>query len=171
MKRALLVIAQRNYQDLELSGTRDVLLEAGFTVEFASSEAGACHGKFGGIEQADFALRDVVVKEYDCIAFIGGPGAAVFASDPEALRIANEAAHAEIPLGAICIAPVILAKARVLEGRRATAWDDDGKQSALLTQYGATFTGDSVVVDGNIATGNGPDAAEEFGRALVRIAR
>ena len=170
MKRVLLIIAQRNYQDLELSGTRDVLLEAGFAVELASSKAGECRGKFGGIEQADFALRDVVVKEYDCIAFIGGPGAAAFASDPEALRIANEAARAELPLGAICIAPIILAKARVLEGRRVTAWDGDGRQSTLLTQYGATFTGDSVSVDGRIVTGNGPDAAQEFGRALVRMA-
>lgn len=169
MKKALLVIAQDGYQDVELSGTRDSLIQSDFEVVIASEEKGECNGKLGGTEQAVIAIRDVIVRDYDCIAFIGGPGAAALASDPEALRIAHEAARAELPLGAICIAPAILAKARVLKGKKATAWNGNGEQSTLLEKYGATFTGDSVTVDGNVVTGNGPDAAQEFGRALASL--
>lgn len=74
-----------------------------------------------------------------------------------------------MPLGAICIAPTILAKAHVLEGRRATVWNVDEKQSQLLEKYGAEYTGEAVTIDGNIVTGNGPKAAVEFGKALAAL--
>lgn len=169
MSRVLLVIAQEEYQDRELQGTRDALLRAGCTIVLASTVVGECRGKFGGREEAEIALADVQVRTYDRIAFIGGPGAAALAGDPQALRVAHEAARAGIPLGAICIAPIILAKARVLEGRKATVWDSGGEQAALLEKYGAEYTGDTVTVDGLIVTANGPAAAEEFGRTLAAL--
>ncbi len=169
MKPALLILAQTGYQDIELAGTRDALLEAGFTILLASDHIGECTGKFGGSEQAQVALKDIQVTDYDRIAFIGGPGASALAEHPEALRIANETARANIPLGAICIAPTILAKAHVLEGKKATVWDKDGVQKDLLEEYGAEYTGDLVTVDGLIVTGNGPEAAEEFGKTLVAL--
>lgn len=169
IRKALLIIAQKGFQDVELKGTRDSLKEAGFEIVLASPAGGQCIGKFGGEEQAALSLRDVAVADYDRIAYIGGPGAAALASDPEALRIANETVRLEKPLGAICIAPTILAKAHVLDGRKATVWNNDGEQSKLLEQYGATYTGDTVTVDGMIVTGNGPEAAVEFGKALASL--
>ncbi|MDP7477445.1 MAG: DJ-1/PfpI family protein, partial [Candidatus Peribacteraceae bacterium] len=130
---------------------------------------GTCAGTLGGSEEATVSLGDVKVSNYDRIAFVGGPGAAAYASDSDALRIANEAYRADMPLGAICIAPTILAKAQVLSGKRATVWNEDGQQSEVLETYGATFTGDTVTVDGNIVTGNGPAAAEEFGKTLAML--
>jgi protease I len=38
----------------------------------------------------------------------------------------------------------------------------------MLEGKGAKYTGKSVEVDGNIITGNGPDAAREFGRAIAK---
>lgn len=167
--KALLIIAKEGYQDKELEGTRTGLTDAGFDVLLASTEVGACTGKLGGTEEAAVALSDVTVTDYDRIAFIGGPGAATLASNGDALKIANDAHRAGMPLGAICIAPTILAKAHVLEGKEATAWDSGGEQIALLEQYGASYTGELVTVDGKVVTGNGPEAAEEFGRTLAAL--
>lgn len=167
MKEALVVIAQRGFQDRELAGTREALVAAGFSVVLASTHAGACAGKFGSTEQADIALADVDVTEYDRIAFIGGPGAAALADDADARRIAVQAVKAGIVLAAICIAPTILAKAGVLAGKRATVWDSGGEQNALLQTHGAHVTGERVTVDGRIITGNGPDAAQEFGTTFA----
>ena len=75
MKKSLLIIAQQGFQDVELDGTRKGLVDAGFSIVLASTEAGECTGKFGGKETATVALRDVNVADYDRIAFIGGPGA------------------------------------------------------------------------------------------------
>ncbi|MFH1670476.1 MAG: DJ-1/PfpI family protein [Patescibacteria group bacterium] len=169
MKQALIIIAQQGYQDMELGGTRDGLVAAGFEIVIGSSEVGSCSGKLGGSEKATIALKDVKVKDYDCIGFIGGPGTIQFFDDPEALRIAHEAVRLQKPLGAICIAPIILAKAKVLDGKKATVWDSGGEQKRVIEQYGAQYTGDNITVDGMIVTANGPPAAAEFGRTLAAL--
>lgn len=171
MKTALLVIAQNGYQDVELAGTQNALLAAGFEVTLASSEAGPCIGKFGGSEEALFAVREVDALSYDVLAFIGGPGAGVFKDDPAMLDLIKRRAATGKLLGAICIAPTALAVAGVLDGKRSAVWDDgQGTQIKLLEQHGATYTGDRVTVDGTIVTANGPEAAEEFGQALAKMA-
>jgi len=169
MKQALLIIAKQGFQDMELNGTRDGLVTAGFEIVLGSSQAGPCSGKLGGTEEASVALKDVNVEDYDRIAFIGGPGASQFFDDPEALRVAHETVRAGKPLGAICIAPLILAKAKVLAGKEATVWDSGGEQQKELEKYEAIYTGDSVTVSDNIVTANGPPAAEEFGKTLAAL--
>ena len=170
MRIALIILAQQGFQDHEYEGTRKGLVDAGFSIVIGSKKKGECTGKFGGRVDATVALKDVKVTDYDRIGFIGGPGAAAYASDHEALKIANDTVRANIPLGAICIAPTILAKARVLENRKATVWDDGQRtQINMLEDMGVIYTGDTVTVDGLIVTGNGPEAAEEFGRAFARL--
>jgi protease I len=169
MSKALIILAQERYQDLEYQGTRSGLEDAGNDIIVASKEVGTCSGSLGGTQEATVALKDVDVADYDVIAFVGGPGAAALASDPDALKIANEAYRADMPLGAICIAPTILAKAQVLSGKRATVWDSGGEQIELLETYGAEYTGETVTIDGKIVTGNGPAAAEEFGKILAAM--
>ncbi len=171
-KKALLIIAQKDYQDREYERTSAELERGGLEVTVASGEGGTCTGKFGGSVLNTIALAQVKIADFDCIIFIGGPGAEAYVRHPEALRLAHEAVAASLPLGALCIAPLILAKARVLEGRQATVWDDGrGTQAAILKQAGAVYTGDSVTRDGMIVTGNGPEASEEFGRTLVELTR
>ena len=169
LKPALIVIAPKGYQDRELADTRDALERAGVETVIASTEIGICKGKFGGEEQADVALKNVNILAYDLLVFIGGPGAAQLAYDQDALNLAKEWAETKKPLGAICIAPTILASAGVLQGRQATVWDNNGENAALLDREGVTYTGEDVTVDENIVTANGPEAAEEFGRVLASM--
>jgi protease I len=169
VRRALIIIAKTGYQDQEYAGTRAGLQAANFEIVIGSTEAGECLGKLGGTETADTALRDVEVADYDRVAYIGGPGAHSLKDEPEALRIAQEAVAARKPLGAICIAPTILAAAGVLHGKKATVWNGDGEQNAFLQSHGASYTGELVTVDGLIVTGNGPVAADAFGKALAEL--
>lgn len=168
-KKALIIIAQEGYQDKEYEGTRKGLEAGGYSIVVASSQPGPCTGKLGGTETAEMSMKDVDLSQFGCVAFIGGPGAAVYAKHPDALRIAHEAVERDMPLGAICIAPVILANAGVLRWKKATVWNEDGQQRDVLEDAGATFTGEDVTVDGKIVTGNGPAAAEKFGTTLAGI--
>jgi len=168
-RKALIIIAQEGYQDIELAGTRDGLLAAGFNVVLASRETGPCKGKLGGAEQASVALRDVKVADYECVALIGGPGSTMFLQDGEAHRIAREVVAAKKPLGAICFAPSILAAAGVLTGKRATVWNGDDEQGHFLTKHGANYTGEAITHDGLIVTASGPAAAQEFGSMLASL--
>lgn len=169
MFSALLILAQHGYQDFEYATTRKQLESAKFLITVASFKAGVCTGGLDGKEKASIGLKDVNVVLYDVIAFIGGPGASSFFTDPEAHRIAREALQQGKILGAICITPVILARAGVLKGKRATVWDSGGEQAAFLLDGGAQYTGENVTVDGKIVTANGPQAAEEFGRVIVGL--
>jgi protease I len=87
---------------------------------------------------------------YDAIVFVGGYE--YERDDPEAQRIAQEALAEGRVVAAICVAPITLARAGVVEGKRVTASTGVGE----LKQAGAIFTGASVERDGLIITANGP---------------
>ena len=67
-------------------------------------------------------------------------------------------------IASICAAPMVPGKRGLLRGRRATCYP--GFEEYL---DGANYTGGRVEVDGNMITGCGMGAAEEFGLALVRL--
>ena len=165
MSSALIIIAKEGFQDHEYEGTREGLEDAGPSITIASTETGMCTGKYGGTVEATVALKDVDVAQYDKIAFIGGPGAAPLMDNEDAKRIAREAVEKGKKLGAICVAPTILARAGVLRGKKATVFESDRNKN-ILAEEGASYTGHEVTVDGAIVTGNGPEAAEEFGEVL-----
>ncbi len=167
--KALLIIAPEGFQDHELRDTKAALESAGVVVTIAAKTKGICRGKLGGTAQAMFSLSEINVDRYDGIIFIGGPGARGYVKDSAALRIARDAHTKRKLIGAICIAPTILAAAGVLKDRRATVWNEDGSCEVFLSRGGAKYTGDAVTVDGLFVTANGPAAATEFGIKLVEL--
>ena len=98
-------------------------------------------------------------------AFIGGSGAKEYFNNKYAQGIAKQAAEKKKVLGAICIAPTILANAGVLKGVSATSFPSEESQ---LRSAGAKYTGSDVERDGLIITGSGPQAATQFGQAIVK---
>lgn len=169
MTRVFFIVAQENYQDHEYGAPKKILEEAGVEVVTAAKQIGLCKGSFGGTTEATVTLADVNVDDCDAIVFIGGSGAAVYLQDVQAHLTAQEAMNRGKVLAAICISPAILANAGVLEGKKATIWNQDGKQAEVLRKSGAIFVDENVVVDGKIVTANGPPAAEEFGRKILGL--
>ena len=86
-------------------------------------------------------------------------------------RIAQKAADINRVVGAICIAPAIIAKTGILEGKRATVWASplDKSMVKILEANGVIYEAKIVVIDGKIVTGNGPGAAKKFAEAIVRV--
>ena len=69
-------------------------------------------------------------------------------------------------VAAICLAPVILANAGVLKGRRATV---AGTEAKTIESRGAKYMGPGVTVDGNIVTGNAPKSSRLFGQKINEL--
>ena len=163
-KSALVVIAMKNFQDVELDGTLKGLKSKGFHYDLCSKEKNKeAIGKLGGKQTPTVAVKEVNVDQYNRVAFIGGPGALELADDEEVLDLARKFADAKKVVGAICVAPLILANAGLLNGKRATVWDSksgQGPEARALSSHGAIMVANPVVVDGSIITGNGPSAAE-----------
>ena len=115
--------------------------------------------------QPDILLNQVKVKDYDAILFIGGSGSSEYWNDKTAHGIAQEAVKQDKVLGAICIAPVTLANAGVLKGKKVTVWPSEGIK---IRNLGAQYIPSSVQVDGKIITADGPKSAKAFGEAIVK---
>jgi len=163
-KRAVLIVARNKFRDEELFETRRRLQNANVQTVIASTRLGLIKGVPQGRIEAALLLNDIVVDDFDAFVFIGGPGAREYFDNRIAFDIVREAAESGKVVGAICIAPTILARAGVLHGVRATAFASEEKR---LKKGGAVFTGAAVERDGKIITANGPEAAKQFGKALA----
>jgi protease I len=160
--RALLIIYPR-FEDNEYNIPRAVLEDAGVVVTVAAPSLDLVKGYYKQTEVLpDLRLTDARGSDYDAIVFAGGTGVDV--DDPEAHRIAQEALAEAKVVAAICVAPVLLAKAGVVEGKRVTA----ATQWNTLKQAGATVvTSGNVVRDGLLITANSPGGAREFGETIA----
>ena len=164
--KALLIIAQNNFRDEELSEPKAVLESAGIEVTVASITTNAAKGMLGMEVTPDLAVKDANADDYDAIVVIGGAGSPELANHQEVLDLLVDAAGKGKIIGSICMGPTVLAKAGILQGRKATVFSsgaDDVKAG------GAIYTNQDVVVDGKLVTATGPAVAKAFGKKLVEV--
>jgi len=164
-KKVLLIIAPSNFRDEELFDTKAELEKAGAATAIASRQTGTITGMLGGTAKATLSLSSAKASDFDAVVFVGGSGASSYFNDSTAQRIAKDTAAQGKVLAAICIAPSILANAGLLQGKNATAFSSE---SGNLQSKGANYTGSAVTVDGKIITANGPAAAKQFGKEIVK---
>ncbi len=158
-----MVVAPERFRDEELFVTREVLERAGHSTVVASTRAGQCPGsRGGGVEAVDLAD----VARFDALVLVGGGGTRLLFDDARVHEMVHSAVRDERVVAAICLAPVILARAGVLVGKRATV---AGTFAAELEQCGATYTGPGVTVDGLVVTANAPKASRAFGEAIAQL--
>lgn len=167
----LFIIAQKDFRDEELEEPKKVLEEAGHRVVIASITTEPAIGMFGMEVKPDLAVKDAKVDDYAGIVIIGGAGSPTLGNYDEVLTLLKDAFNEGKLIGAICLGPTVLAKAGILNGKRATVWASltarDGIE--VLESNGAVYVKEDVVVDGNIVTAKGPEVATEFGKKLVEM--
>jgi len=165
-KKILMIIASQNFRDEELLKPKKIFEKEGFKVTIASSSLNTATGMLGAKVKPEALINNVNVKDYDAVVFVGGIGATEYFGNPIALKIAQDSVRQGKILGAICIAPRILAEAGVLKGKKATVWKSEAN---ALKARGAIYTGEDVTVDGKIVTASGPNAAEAFANAILKL--
>lgn len=165
-KKVLMVIAPKDFRDEEYQKPRIVLENAGAQITVVSKGVKIATGTLGATVNIDKDLSEVNVADYDAIIFVGGVGASIYFNDQTAFSLAQQAVQQGKVVGAICIAPSILANAGILQGKNATCFSSE---AGNLQVKGANYTGQSVTIDGNIVTANGPGAAEEFGKKITEL--
>lgn len=161
-----MVIPPERFRDEELFDTRAALERAGHSVVVSSARVGRCLGSRGGHADAQTAIDSERARDYGAVVFVGGGGSKLLWDSPDAQRLAREATAEGEVLGAICLAPVILARSGVLDGRRATV---AGTEARTIEAAGAVYTGPGVTVDGRIVTANGPKSSTAFGERIAEL--
>lgn len=164
---SVLVPLAPGFEDLEATTIVDILRRAGVEVITAGLAPGLVQGSRGMRVQPDANLDDVMQREFDMIALPGGmPGSEHLKNDPRIQALLKRMAAAGRYTAAICAAPMALAAAGLLDGRRATSYPGvvDG-----LNLPGMVYLPQPVVVDGTVVTSRGPGTAMDFALALVEL--
>jgi protease I len=163
-----LVAAPQQFRDEELLVPRERLQAAGYTVQTVSTIAGEGTGMLGHTERFTQTLADVDVDKTEGIVVVGGYGAVEHLWNNEALyHLLQQASAANKLVAAICVAPVVLAKAGLLQGKTASVWPMP-ESLAAFEQAGATVSEQAVTAEGKLVTANSPEVAEAFAEAVLK---
>jgi protease I len=164
-RKVVMVIAPQNFRDEELLQPKKVLTEKGAEVMVACASLEMAKGMLGAEVKPDMLASEIKPEDWDAIILVGGTGATYYFEDPLVHSMLNEALKQDKIVGAICIAPVTLANAGILSGKKATVYSSEVQR---LKDKGAECTGKDVERDGKIITASGPQAAQEFGNAIAQ---
>ncbi|MCS7180019.1 MAG: DJ-1/PfpI family protein, partial [bacterium] len=145
---------------------KNIFEKNGIGVDIASIKKGTAKGMLGLKTNVNLTIDEVKETDYDCIVLVGGIGVEGLFKNQEVIKLVQNFYKSKKIIGAICLAPGILANAGVLNSKKATGFHT---VSTLLKEKGAIFTGKEVEVDGNIVTANGPGAAERFGNEILKL--
>lgn len=169
-KKIAIIIAFQDFRDEEYFITKSVFETAGFEIKTISTRQGKALGIFGGVVDIDLSIEEVKAQDFEAVVFAGGAGMAKNLDNEKMQKLAKDVFAQNKVLAAICIAPILLAKAGVLNGKKATVWQSPMDKSAvkILNQEGAQVVDEPIVVDGNIITADGPQSARKFGEAIAK---
>jgi 4-methyl-5(b-hydroxyethyl)-thiazole monophosphate biosynthesis len=111
----------------------------------------------------DTVIDTVRADDFDMLVLPGGqPGSDNLNADLRVKELIKSFSRKNKLLGAICAAPIVLAGAGVIEGRRVTSYPTyKGKLGNVV------YEEKSVVSDGNVLTSRGAGTALTFGLAIV----
>ncbi len=166
-KRVLMVIAPDGYKEEELSVPRDIFIEHGAEVDVASTHRGIARGMSGHEMKVNLSLDDVDISDYDAIVIAGGVGSKQYLwNDPRLIALVRDAYAANRTVAAICLSPVVLARAGILTDKECTAYPAARDE---MIKNGCRYTGGDVVVSGNIVTAKGPECATEFAIEISNV--
>ena len=158
--RSVLIFLGDDYEDLEVHYPRLRLLEAGFAVTMAGSDADTVyHSKHGYPAKSTAAFADVDPSRFDALVVPGGWLPDKLRRDPRVLAI-TRAMHDEGKLVAsICHGPWIDISAKIVAGYRYTSTPgikDD------LENAGAIWSDAPMVRDRNRVSSRRPDDLPAF---------
>lgn len=150
-------------EELEAVTIIDLLRRAGIEVVTAGLKPGIVLASRGVQLVPDLSLDVALQEDYDMVVLPGGmPGASHLKQDARIIALLKKMAAAQKFTAAICAAPMVLAEAGILDGRRATSYP-----GFLDAMPGVTVSSEAVVQDGKVLTSRGPGTAMDFALALV----
>ena len=161
MKKVCVLLAE-GFEEIEALTVSDIMRRANLTCDLVSINSGnKVKSSHGVVVEADKIFDNSM--EYDLVVIPGGmPGAANLRDDERVIELIKKQNEAGKLIGAICAAPITLAKADIIEGKKITSYP--GYEDELPN---CEYLEEPVVVDGNIITSRGPATAMVFSYRLL----
>jgi protease I len=166
-KKIIIIIAPENFQDEEFFEPKQVFEKYRAKPIIATKIVKVARGQYGSTARIDIDYSFINAQDFDAIILIGGGGASIFFNDPIIIKLLKDANKRRLIIGAICLAPQILAQAGLLIGKKYTSTESTQKE---INKAGGIFEKRKpVVVSGNIVTARGPKAARLFGEMVAKL--
>jgi protease I len=162
--RRVIALVEDDFEDLELWYPVIRLREEGAEVVLAGLGKPSYTGKYGLPAETDADADDLAMADFDALLVVGGWAPDKLRRSQAVLQLTRDCDADGKLLGVICHGGWVPASAGILRGRTMTSTPgikDD------LTNAGATWVDQPVVVDGNLVTARRPPDLPEYGAALV----
>jgi len=167
----VLIVATDGFEESELFGPREILLERGADVKLASPDLkpiqATVHDDPGKTIRPDMTIEQAHADDFDALILPGG------VRNPDQLRTNKAAidlirafADSGKPVAAICHGPWLLVEADLLRGKSATSWPSIRTD---LKNAGANVVEQAAVTDGNIVTSRKPGDVTAFTEAVIAL--
>jgi protease I len=157
-----------DFEDSEFQQPYDAFVKEGHQVTIIGLEPGKeLKGKKGKVTvKAEAGIDQVTPEQFDALFIPGGYSPDHLRANPKVVSFTRAFFDANKPVFAICHGPQLLMTARVVKGRKLTAWktiQDD------LEQVGADVVDQEVVVDRNLVTSRQPSDIPAFIRESMKL--
>jgi protease I len=169
LNKRVAILATDGFEEVELTGPKSALEEAGATVSIVSpnpeSIQGMNHFEKGARIPVDLRLANANPRSFDALMLPGGLGNPdTLRTDALALEFVRAFYHAGKPIAAICHAAWILIDADIIEGRSLTSWP--AIRSDVINA-GGHWVNQEVVVDQGLITSRKPDDIPAFNASMI----
>jgi protease I len=165
------ILATDGFEQAELTEPRQALDAAGADTAIVSPKQGKVRGwkmkEWADEVEVDQALDQADPKNYDALVLPGGViNADALRMQPQAVKFVKSFFDAGKPVGVICHASWALIESGVVKGHRMTSWPS---LKTDLTNAGAQWVDEEVVVDRNLVSSRKPDDIPAFNREIERL--
>lgn len=163
--KKIVVLAENQYEDLELWYPKIRLEEDGHKVMVAGPKKGEVYrGKHGYPCMADIAFEEVLASEWDAVVIPGGYAPDKLRLNAHIVQFIKELDQAGKIVAFICHGGWVAISAKILKGRKCTSYiaiKDD------MENAGAIWSDEPCVVDNNLISSRKPKDLPLFAKALL----
>ncbi len=165
-RTVLAFVPQKMFREEVLEAVRRRLEYAGYRVKVAAPDTTIAVGMTRTVIRPNLTLADARPDDFAALVVIGGSGTVVYWSDTLLGDLVRAFAQSGRLVAASGVAPIVLARAGVLAGHRATVYPH---RSAVgeLQAAGARYVANPVVEDDNLITAADAKYAGRFSRSII----
>jgi protease I len=160
----LIFLPKKDFNEEEFTIVRNKLLKAGKQIFVTSDDQTVCLGSKGMKVKSDTSFYNVNVNNFEAFILIGGSGSKSYWKNESLHKIIRKFFDAKKVVAAICSSPITLAKAGILQNKKATCYAEDKME---LINSGIDYQDRNIVVDGNIVTSDNSRSALQFAEAVL----
>jgi len=165
------ILVTDGFEQVELTEPRKALDDAGADTSIISPKRDVVRGwnftDWGDNFAVDVPLDQARPEDFDALLLPGGViNPDRLRTEPKAVEFVKSFFSADKPVAAICHGPWTVIEAQAARGKRIAAWPS---LKTDLTNAGAQWIDQEVVVDGKLVSSRKPDDIPAFNREMINV--